>query len=82
VWVSLEDICKPKHMGGLGIKHLEKFNMELLGKWVWWLKLEKNKLWAKVPSSKYGEDVEKWSLGSSGLHRVSNWCRDLIKIKE
>jgi len=32
-WISWDNICKPKLEGGLGIKHIDKFNNALLGKW-------------------------------------------------
>ena len=35
VWVSWEDVCKPKEEGGLGIIDIRKFNYALLAKWRW-----------------------------------------------
>lgn len=53
-WVSWDDICKPKKEGGLGIRDLGVFNIALVGKWIWRLLDEKNRLWAKIIYSKYG----------------------------
>ncbi|KAF1877272.1 hypothetical protein Lal_00012043 [Lupinus albus] len=34
-WVAWDVVCKPKELGGLGVKDLIKFNLALLGKWRW-----------------------------------------------
>lgn len=33
--VAWDDICKPKHRGGLGIVKINKANKALLSKWLW-----------------------------------------------
>jgi len=33
--VKMQYLCKPKLVGGLGIKDIKLFNMVLLGKWKW-----------------------------------------------
>jgi len=30
---QMENVCKPKTEGGLGIKGIKQFNLELLAKW-------------------------------------------------
>ena len=32
-WVAWDQICKPKHEGGSGVKCLEMFSLSLLSKW-------------------------------------------------
>jgi len=81
-WVRWEEVCRPKQQGGLGVKNLEKFNIALLGKWVWRLKSEKSKLWDRILDSKYGEIREGENIGTNRLGRVSSWWRDVVKIKE
>jgi hypothetical protein len=34
-------VCKDKEAGGLGIEDLERFNLTLIGKWDWRLKVER-----------------------------------------
>lgn len=34
-WVSWINVCSPKASGGLRVKHLDLFNLNLLGKWRW-----------------------------------------------
>lgn len=36
-WASWDKICKSKGAGGLGMLELSKFNVTLLGKWIWCL---------------------------------------------
>lgn len=68
-WVSWGKICKPKQEGGLGIKNLELFNEVLLGKWVWRMHIEGNRLWVKVLVSKYGGLDDRKRRGSRGRAR-------------
>ncbi|KAL8513823.1 hypothetical protein ACS0TY_013077 [Phlomoides rotata] len=53
-WISWENICKDKNKGGLGIRDLGQFNIALLSKWIWRLKIEPERLFAKVIMSRYG----------------------------
>lgn len=46
-------ICKPKSMGGLGLRPSSNFNKALLCKLGWTLLNSKNSLWKSVLSSKY-----------------------------
>jgi len=38
-------VCKPKEEGGLGVKDINLFIMELSGKWKWRLGMKKKGLW-------------------------------------
>lgn len=44
-WVSWEQICKPKDLGGLGLKDWLTSNKALVGKWKWRYLSEPNSLW-------------------------------------
>lgn len=48
-----EDICKPKTLGGLGLKDWSLFNKALLGKWKWRFLVEDGSLWKQVLKVKY-----------------------------
>ena len=37
-WIKWEKVCKPKELGGLGVKDIISFNTSLLGKWKWEMK--------------------------------------------
>lgn len=51
--ISWDIACKPKNLGGLGIKIWGDFNQALLGKWRWRLCSNDNGLWARIIRSKY-----------------------------
>lgn len=44
----------PKCDGGLGLRSLKQVNIALLGKWLWRLGKENQRLWYKVVEAKYG----------------------------
>ena len=53
-WVKWDNICKPKELGGLGVKSLRLFNIALLGKGKWRMGIECERLWKSILDSKYG----------------------------
>lgn len=55
-WLS--NICLERELGGLGIKNLKVFNLALMGKWVWRMRVEKECLWYKV----LGLKMESWMV--------------------
>ncbi|XP_019418405.1 PREDICTED: uncharacterized protein LOC109329188 [Lupinus angustifolius] len=74
-WVAWDVVCKPKVLGGLGVKDLLCFNNALLGKWRWRRLQNMEAFWVKVINSKYGSD--------SFLQRndlASRWWKDLQKV--
>ncbi|KAE9589510.1 putative RNA-directed DNA polymerase [Lupinus albus] len=68
-------VCKPKELGGLGVKDLIHFNHALLGKWRWRRLQDKEAFWVQVIDSKYGSE---WSFQRSGI--ASRWCKDIGKV--
>ncbi|XP_028193184.1 uncharacterized protein LOC114378756 [Glycine soja] len=79
-WIRWEKVCLPKERGGLGIKDINTFNMDLLGKWKWHLLQNQGELWAKVLESRYGG----WR-GLDDEARAANestWWRDLKKATQ
>ena len=55
-WVM---VCIEKKKGGLGLRNFSKLNKALLCKWSW-IENERNALWRKVVSSKFGEISRGW----------------------
>ncbi|RVW21375.1 putative ribonuclease H protein [Vitis vinifera] len=53
--VKWEVVCADKEKGGLGIRKLALLNKALLGRWIWRFTFEKENLWKKVVSVKYGK---------------------------
>ncbi|RVW24673.1 hypothetical protein CK203_082175 [Vitis vinifera] len=58
--VKWEVVCADKEKGGLGIRKLALLNKALLGKWTWRFACEKENLWKKVISVKYGQEGLGW----------------------
>ena len=77
-WVKWADICLPKTDGGLGIKDILKFNVALMGRWIWAFASDQQQLWATIINSKY----RGWSEFQNGRDKggYSHWWRDLRKL--
>ncbi|XP_026410891.1 uncharacterized protein LOC113306132 [Papaver somniferum] len=52
-WVSWLKICKPKALGGLGVKNLRGTSKALKAKWIWRYTREKRALWRKIVQQKF-----------------------------
>lgn len=73
-------MTKPKLSGGLGIVPLQIRNQAFLCKWDWRFGKEREALWAKVLTAKYGlGDRGDWVLGDNleriGSELVKAWWR-------
>ena len=51
-----DTVCLYKKKKGLGVKSLTILNKALLSKWSWRYAIEKEALWKRVISGKYGEE--------------------------
>ncbi|CAN1153626.1 Putative ribonuclease H protein At1g65750 [Linum perenne] len=51
--INWDTVCKPKKLGGLGLRNARDLNRAFLMKIVWGLLERPNELWAKVLTSKY-----------------------------
>ena len=77
-WVKWADICLPKTDGGLGIKDISKFNVALMGRWIWAFASDQQQLWVRIITSKYGG----WSEFQNGRDKrgYSHWWRDIRNL--
>lgn len=78
-WLSWENGCKPKSLGGLDIKNIGLFNFALLAKWRWEFCREGDGLWKRVLISNM---MVRGGLGAlEGIRSLQSiWWRDLVKV--
>jgi len=70
-------VCSRKKVGGLGVRRIREFNFALLGKWCWRLLVDRECLWFRVLSARYG--VEGGQVLDGG-REVSTWWRDIAAL--
>ena len=79
-YVAWDSVCLPKKQGGLGIKHLDKWNIACIAKLVWDISLKKDSLWVKWVHGRYIKGREWWGYTPKG---DSSWYwKKLIKVKD
>jgi len=71
-WVDWNSVCRSKEVGGLGVRRIREFNTALLGKWCWRLLEDRDSLWFRVLSARYG--VVEGRLRGGG-REASEWWR-------
>ncbi|KAL4289650.1 hypothetical protein GQ457_14G024300 [Hibiscus cannabinus] len=81
-WVSWENICKPRRLGGLGVVDVKTKNQSLLNKWLWRYNSEPNELWRKVVVAKYGINGHNLLSYCSNSRKLSWIWRDIYKPLE
>jgi hypothetical protein len=81
-WVKWEDVCKPKIVGGLGVRDLNVTNLSLLSKWRWKLLHPEEELWKTTVMAKYGGNVVGVpNLGEEHISRGgSSWWRNICLL--
>jgi len=78
--VAWDKVCSPVEEGGLGVKHVGKFNTTLFAKWLWRLGTEEEGVWRNIIVSWYDSWWE--MMGSMSVRKASSWWRDLSKIDD
>lgn len=78
-WVAWANICKEKEESGLGLKHLKTFNHALLGKWLWRITTEGDRLWVRLLKEKYGVVGEE---DKCSVRLQSRWWRDIQNLEK
>lgn len=78
--LSWDRITRSKKYGGLGIKRLLEHNVALLAKWWWRFNKEKEALWVKVVSKKYGLKEDEWLPQLPVRGKPSNIWKDICLV--
>ncbi|XP_057426328.1 uncharacterized protein LOC130719736 [Lotus japonicus] len=78
-WIPWALICQSKESGGLGVGFLTWKNRALLLKWAWRYGIERQSLWRKVITEKYGLDSRSMMLHSAMIEG-RNWSPQLLDI--
>ncbi|XP_011101939.1 uncharacterized protein LOC105179974 [Sesamum indicum] len=58
--VAWEEICHPKEEGGLGIRHIQSWNMALLARVLWNIHRKVDTLWVQWVNGVYLKDASIW----------------------
>ncbi|WVZ70245.1 hypothetical protein U9M48_018925 [Paspalum notatum var. saurae] len=65
-----EDICQPKHLGGLGIKNISTVNKSLVTHSAWMVAAQKDSFLSNVLKAKYYPHTSFWKAPSTGSRSV------------
>ncbi|KAI5447832.1 hypothetical protein KIW84_015326 [Lathyrus oleraceus] len=78
-WVSWDKICLKTEEGGLGVKHVEWFNLSLMSKWGWRFLNDKHAIWFNLLQFRYGSGLQALCdvVSKPVLSNYSLWWRDI-----
>ena len=72
--VNWKTVCTEKKKGGLGLRRFSILNKALMCKWCWRFANERDSLWRKIISCKFGEEYGGWCSGDiKGGFGVGLW---------
>jgi hypothetical protein len=77
---SWDDICKPKHQGGLGIRDMELIHKSLIIQTAWNVITNKNPFLSDVIKAKYYPNSSFWSSSSTGPRSV--FWSSVLQVKQ
>ncbi|KAK9667941.1 hypothetical protein RND81_13G022300 [Saponaria officinalis] len=75
--VNWETVCRKKRAGGLGLKDLFAFNVAAVGKVVWWVFSNANRLWVQLVHHIYirGQNWSEYVVGSDASWSWKRICK-------
>ncbi|XP_062089135.1 uncharacterized protein LOC133795693 [Humulus lupulus] len=77
--VAWDDVCKSKYKGGLGIRHIDLWNLAALRKYVWAIAANKENMWVKWIHSVYLKGEHWWEY-EPPLQSILYW-KKITEVK-
>lgn len=74
----MNNIVKPKDIGGLGLRRLDDMNKAFLLKLGWHLQTDGRKLWSEVPQSKYQRNTSNVEISMNIID--SSFWKNLVNF--
>ncbi|KAL0315518.1 UNVERIFIED_CONTAM: hypothetical protein Sradi_5430000 [Sesamum radiatum] len=74
--VAWVDICHPKEEGGLGVRHIQSWNVALLARVLWNIHCKADTLWAKWVNEVYLRGASLWDWQPKKDDTPSTTSRD------
>ena len=62
--VAWKDVCRPRALGGLGIRNIQEWNEAAIGKYVWNIAAKKDSLFVKWINSIYLMNGNWWEYSA------------------
>nr|ABN09170.1 hypothetical protein MtrDRAFT_AC183371g10v1 [Medicago truncatula] len=82
-WIDWESVCLNREVGGLGVRRIREFNLSLLGKWCWRMLVNREGLWFRVLTARYGLIGGGGGGGlQCGDRNGSVWWREIASIRD
>ncbi|XP_021769532.1 uncharacterized protein LOC110733779 [Chenopodium quinoa] len=78
--ISWDWVCKPRKVGGMGIRNCSAWNKAALGKYVWKVACKKDSLWVEWVHSVYVKHKDWWHYIPG--KRVSRAWKKICRVKE
>ncbi|XP_062100790.1 uncharacterized protein LOC133806714 [Humulus lupulus] len=78
--IAWDAVCRPKKVGGLGLRNIERWNLAAVGKYVWDVAAKKDNLWVKWITSIYLKNEDWWNY-KAPLEASWYW-RKIVAVKD
>ncbi|GMJ01097.1 hypothetical protein like AT4G29090 [Hibiscus trionum] len=76
--VGWDVVCRPRHLGGLGVADLRIKNKALLSKWMWRYAQDCDSLWRRLITAKYGVNIQWWRFNTENLSAMSGVWKQIV----
>lgn len=80
--VNWRRVCTSKESGGLGLKNLGDFNLALLSKWLWKLRVTDSAMWRDILCYKYYRIGRAWDFYPDSAFSVSPIWKGILQASD